>query len=83
MRREKTVEARREFNLRREELDFFFYGGGLNRELDEVRGRILSRCPLSLMREAFVEVHHGESRWQVMLKENEMHESSTLAACGS
>ncbi|KAK8270831.1 hypothetical protein V6Z12_D11G223000 [Gossypium hirsutum] len=40
---------------------------GLNRELDEVRGRILGRSPLPMMGEAFVEVRREEKRRLVMM----------------
>ncbi|GAV89710.1 UBN2_3 domain-containing protein, partial [Cephalotus follicularis] len=40
---------------------------GLNKELDEVRGRILSIKPLPSVREVFSEVRREESRGKVML----------------
>lgn len=40
----------------------------LNRELDDVRSRILSRRPLPPTREVFAEVKREESRQQIMLK---------------
>ena len=40
---------------------------GLNRDLDEVRGRILSQKPISLIREAFSEVWREENRKKVMI----------------
>ncbi|KAK3015319.1 hypothetical protein RJ639_006167 [Escallonia herrerae] len=40
---------------------------GLNRELDEVRGRILGRRPLPSIDEAFAEVHCEASKRRVML----------------
>ncbi|KAK9088209.1 hypothetical protein Scep_027291 [Stephania cephalantha] len=40
---------------------------GLNKELDEVRGRILGRDPLPSTREVFAEVRREESRRTVML----------------
>ena len=45
----------------------FDFLAGLNKELDEVRGRILGREPLPNSREAFAEVRREESRRQVML----------------
>lgn len=41
---------------------------GLNRHLDDVRGKILSQRPLPLSREAFSEVCYKEKRGKVMLK---------------
>lgn len=40
---------------------------GLNRELDDVRGRILSQKPLPSSREVFAEVRREENRWKVMI----------------
>ncbi|RYE03343.1 MAG: hypothetical protein EOP33_09685, partial [Rickettsiaceae bacterium] len=40
---------------------------GLNQDLDEVRGRILSTKPLPSLREAFSAVRHEESRRKLML----------------
>ncbi|MBN8124842.1 hypothetical protein, partial [Vibrio vulnificus] len=40
---------------------------GLNKELDEVRGRILSINPLPSVREVFSEVCREESRKKLML----------------
>lgn len=40
---------------------------GLNKNLDEVRGRILGTKPLPSIREAFAEVRREESRRKVML----------------
>lgn len=42
---------------------------GLNRDLDDVKGRISSRRPLPSSREAFAEVCREENRRKVMLKE--------------
>ena len=53
----KTIEKERVF-------DFLV---GLNKDLDEVRGRILGRDPLPSTREVFAEVRREESRRQVML----------------
>lgn len=38
---------------------------GLNNDLDDVRGRILRRYPLSSMREVFLEVRREEN-WRLM-----------------
>ncbi|WVY92161.1 hypothetical protein V8G54_037675 [Vigna mungo] len=48
--------------------DFKFLSG-LNKELDEVRRRIISTKPLPSLRAAFSAVRHEESRRKVMLKE--------------
>jgi len=40
---------------------------GLNKNLDEVRGRIMGTKPLPNLREAFSEVRHEESRKKVMM----------------
>ncbi|KZV18803.1 hypothetical protein F511_37198 [Dorcoceras hygrometricum] len=47
----------------------FVFLAGLNRELDEVRGRILGRRPLPSLGEVFAEVRREEGRRRVMLKE--------------
>ncbi|RVX02015.1 Retrovirus-related Pol polyprotein from transposon TNT 1-94 [Vitis vinifera] len=44
---------------------------GLNRELDDVRGRIMGIKPLPSLREAFSEVRHEESRKKVMMGSKE------------
>ena len=67
----KTVESDRVF-------DFL---AGLNVDLDEVRGRILGKEPLSSTREAFAEVRREESRRMVMMKKETLAtvtESSAL-----
>lgn len=51
--------------LDRERLIDFLHG--LNRELDEVCGRILGKSPLPSVREAFAEVRREESRKRVMM----------------
>lgn len=43
---------------------------GLNKDLDEVRGRILGKDPLSSIKEAFAEVRREESLKRVMLGES-------------
>ena len=47
----------------------FEFLAGLNRDLDDVRGRILGRRPLPSTREVFSEVRREENRRKVMLKE--------------
>ncbi|KAG6507002.1 hypothetical protein ZIOFF_032337 [Zingiber officinale] len=46
----------------------FVFLAGLNKELDEVRGRIRGRKPLPPLREVFSEVRRDEARRYVMLK---------------
>ncbi|KAG6521177.1 hypothetical protein ZIOFF_018243 [Zingiber officinale] len=46
----------------------FVFLAGLNKELDEVRGHILGRKPLSPLRVVFSEVRREEARQYVMLK---------------
>ncbi|KAK8260202.1 hypothetical protein V6Z12_D13G106000 [Gossypium hirsutum] len=63
---------------------------GLNRELDEVRGRILGRSPLPTVGQAFAEVRREEKRRLVMMGEpkprtpisNRPTESSALISKG-
>ncbi|XP_022883696.1 uncharacterized protein LOC111400518 [Olea europaea var. sylvestris] len=55
-------------HMKREENDrVYMFLGGLNRNLDEVMGRILGRKPLPPMREVFSEVRCEESRRKIML----------------
>ncbi|KAH9722152.1 retrovirus-related pol polyprotein from transposon RE1 [Citrus sinensis] len=64
----------------------YVFLAGLNRDLDEVRGRILSRKPLPSIREVFSEVRSEEARRNVMLndvkatREVESSESSALVS---
>ncbi|RVW73975.1 Retrovirus-related Pol polyprotein from transposon TNT 1-94 [Vitis vinifera] len=57
---------------------------GLNRELDDVRGRIMGIKPLPSLREAFSEVRREESRKKVMMRSKEQPaptlDASALAA---
>ncbi|RVW84320.1 Copia protein [Vitis vinifera] len=57
---------------------------GLNRELDDVRGRIMGIKPLQSLREAFLEVRREESRKKVMMGSKEQPaptlDASALAA---
>ncbi|CAL5365181.1 unnamed protein product [Camellia sinensis] len=57
------------FKKRQEKERVFEFLAGLNRELDDVQGRILSRLPLPSTREVFAEVRREEARCKVMLKE--------------
>ena len=45
---------------------FTFFLAGVNRNLDEVRGRILGRKPLPSIREVFSEVQQEENRKRIM-----------------
>lgn len=59
---------------------------GLNKNLDEVRGRVLGTKPLPKVREVFAEIRREESRRKVMLgSQNAVtySESSALAAKGN
>lgn len=58
---------------------------GLNRELDEVRGRTLGMKPLPPIDEVFVEVRCEENRRRVMLVDSPslVTENSTLVARNS
>ncbi|XP_073226873.1 uncharacterized protein [Cicer arietinum] len=54
--------------LKRQENDrVFMFLVGLNKRLDEVRGRILGKIPLPSLREAFSEVRREEARQGVMM----------------
>jgi hypothetical protein len=46
----------------------FVFLAGLNKDLDEIRGRILGKKPLSSIREVFSEIQQEEAQRQVMLK---------------
>ena len=57
--------------LKRMENDrVYVFLAGLNKNLDEVRGRILKRKPLPSLREVFAEVRREEGQRKVMLGEN-------------
>ena len=60
---------------------------GLNKNLDEVRGRVMDTKPLPSLREAFSEVRREESQKKVMMGSHEsapsLLEASVLAACSS
>ena len=64
---------------------FKFLLGGLNKDLDEIRGRILGTKALPIIREAFTEVKREESRKKLMLGKQTavaITESSALATRG-
>ena len=67
--------------LRNKERVYDFLAG-LNRELDEVRGRLLGRHPLPFIDKVFAEVRREEHRRHVMLSDSPSFqlESSVMAA---
>ena len=58
----------------------YVFLAGLNRYLDEVRGRILSRKPLPSIREVFSKVRREEARRNVML--NDVKATSEVESSG-
>ena len=55
--------------MTRKEYDkVYLFLAGLNKELDEVRGRILGQKPLPSLQEVFLEIRREESRRRVMLQ---------------
>lgn len=69
-----------------EEMRIFKFLIGLNDNLDEVRGRILSIKPIPSIREVVAEVRREESRKRVMLKSDSVPtsgETSALATRGN
>ena len=54
-----TCSVKQRQNLERERVYDFL--GGLNLDLDEIRGRVLSRVPFPTIDEAFAEVHKEET----------------------
>ena len=64
---------------KREENDWvYMFLTGLNQNLDEVRGRILSRKPLPSICEVFSEAKHEESRRRIMQHNLESSSSQEL-----
>lgn len=60
-------------HLKREENDrLYMFLESVNRELDEVKGRILVRKPLPKMREVFYEVRREEARCNIMMKKQDI-----------
>ena len=51
---------------------------GLNKDLDEVRGRIMGIKPLPTIREAFAEVWREESREKLMMTDNHTTPGATI-----
>ena len=59
---------------------------GLNKDLDDVRGRVIGTKPLPSLQEGFSEVHREERRKKFMMggqHSSPTLEGSTFAACGS
>ena len=55
---------------------------GLNKDLDEVRGRVLGKVPLPTLREIFAEIRREEARQGIMMGKtprSSESEGSTLA----
>ncbi|KAI5424254.1 hypothetical protein KIW84_030447 [Lathyrus oleraceus] len=69
--------------LNRQENDsVFMFLAGFNKDLDEVRGRVLGKVSLSTLRETFVEIRRGEARQGIMMGKtprNSESEGSALA----
>ncbi|KAI5441120.1 hypothetical protein KIW84_010543 [Lathyrus oleraceus] len=60
----------------------FMFLTGLNKDLDEVRGRVLGKVPLSTLHETFAEIRREEARQGVMMGKtprNSESKGSTLA----
>ncbi|XP_058771890.1 uncharacterized protein LOC131645231 [Vicia villosa] len=54
--------------LKRQENDrVFMFLAGLNKDLDEVRGRVLGKIPLPTLRETFAEIRREEARQGIMM----------------
>lgn len=66
------------YKKRLEDERVFEFLAGLNRVLDDVRGRILGRKPLPSTREVFAEVRREELRRKVMMDDSGGPESSAL-----
>lgn len=63
--------------MKREENDrVYMFLAGVNRSLDDVKGRILSRKPLPSIREVFSEVRQEECRKRIMLGDSTTNSSS-------
>ena len=69
--------------LKRQENDrVFMFLAGLNKDLDEVRGRVLGKVPLPTLREIFAEIRREEARQGIMMgktQRNSESEGSALA----
>ncbi|KAI5425899.1 hypothetical protein KIW84_031648 [Lathyrus oleraceus] len=69
--------------LKRQENDcVFMFLAGLNKDLDEVRGKVLGKVPLPTLREIFAEIRREEARQGIMMgktQRNSESEGSALA----
>ena len=65
-----TCNVKQRQNLEKERVYDFLVG--LNQDLDEVRGRVLSRDPFPTIDEAFAEVHREENHRKVMLSKERL-----------
>ncbi|XP_061354693.1 uncharacterized protein LOC133299272 [Gastrolobium bilobum] len=72
----KGLEANTQFRKHLEKKRLYDFLAGLNRDLDEVRGRILGQRPLPSLADAFAEVRREASRRRVMLGEKESLDKS-------
>ena len=72
------------FKKKMENERVFEFLAGLNRELDDVKSKVLSCQPLPSIREVFSEVRREENRRRVMLREHLSSgpEASALVICG-
>ena len=70
------------FKKKMENERVFEFLAGLNRELDDVRSRVLSRRPLPSIREVFFEVWQKEIRRRVILDHSVRPKGSTLLTHG-
>ncbi|KAJ9561371.1 hypothetical protein OSB04_006531 [Centaurea solstitialis] len=74
------VEEHVKFKAHLEKERLYDFLAGLNRDLDEVRGRVLGRTPLPSIGEAFAEVRREENRRRVML--GEQKEAKPITSSG-
>ncbi|XP_061347733.1 uncharacterized protein LOC133293212 [Gastrolobium bilobum] len=72
----KGLEANTQFKKHLEKERLYDFLAGFNRDLDEVRGRILGQRPLPSLADAFAEVRREASRRRVMLGEKESLDKS-------
>ncbi|XP_021907636.1 uncharacterized protein LOC110821962 isoform X1 [Carica papaya] len=74
-------EKTKNFKVFVEEKRVFKFLLGLNKNLDVIRGRVLSTKPLSSIREVFSEVRREESRRKIMMGENDQpHQTENSSA---
>jgi hypothetical protein len=53
---------------------------GLNKDLDEVRGRVLGKVPLPTLREIFAEIRREEARQGIMMSKTQRNSESEGSA---